>query len=141
MKQYYDLPPALFSEFRHRPVLYRAARGNGPAGVLGPLYLLWRGEWQQCCRIYLPVLAVFAVSFGLMGYGMGARSVGWIQAGTVTACLCMVWGFVRNLQLDLFWNDRPHPRQRAWPLSLLWLTAAIGLPMLAMELGGLLGAR
>lgn len=98
-------------------------------------------EWQQCCRIYLPVLVVFAVSFGLMGYGMGARSAGWLQAGTVTACLCMVWGFVRNLQLDLFWNDRPHPRQRAWPLSLLWLTAAIGLPMLAMELGGLLGAR
>lgn len=141
MEKEYDLSPEAFSEFRQRPLVYLMLRSNNWISALGPLYLLWRGERQRCCRIYLPILSLSAVAFGLMGFGLGAQNGGWYQAGVGLVCLCLLWGIGWNIRLSLQWNDQPHSRQRALLPAVLWLAAAVGLPLLAMQLGCVLGAQ
>ena len=139
MEKFYDLPPEAFAEFRRRPFVYLVLRSNGNVSVLGPLYLLWRGEWKKCFRIYLPVLSTFTVAFGIMGLAMEWRSLVLYQAGVVMAGLCFLWGIAWNIWLDVKWNDHPHPRQRALLPAVLWLAAAVSLPLLSMQLGCMLG--
>ena len=139
MEKSYDLSPETFAEFRHRPLAYRVLRSNGWISALGPLYLLWRGEWKSCLLIYLPMLLASTAAFGLMGLGAGSHHSEIYQAGVAIVGLCLLWVFAWNNWLDLRWNDRPHPQQRALLPAALWLAATLSLPLSALQLGCMLG--
>lgn len=130
MEYAYDLPPEKFSEYRDRPLLWRALRSNGPVFIGGALYLLWRGEWRKCCKLYLPVLLEMAASCGVILYGTAANARVPYWAGVVGLELGLVWYMALNIYMDLFWNDTPHPRRRYTGLAVLG--AGIAMAMFAL---------
>lgn len=139
MEYMYDLPPEQFSEYRNKPFLWRVLRSNGRVFMWGPLYLLWRGEWRHCCKLYLPVLLEIAVSCGVIAYGAAVNARSIYQIGVASLGVGLLWNIVLNIYMELFWNDTPHPQRRHKLLAVLGAVTAMGMITLCVMVGIIAG--
>lgn len=124
--------------FEHFPApvrwLLRSDFSTG-AVLLGPLFLLWHGEWRACLRWYLPLALASLAAHGALSYGVAHRSALVAEISYDCILACLLGGLACNVWWSLHWTDSPRPAGRHWVAPLAWLALAwLGLDA-AMRLG------
>lgn len=110
---------------------------NGPM-LLGPLWLLWHGEWRLALRSYLPLTALYAAVHGLVSYGAAGNNALLFRMGTVGIGVCVLVAAILNFRWCLRWPKIRHGKGGHWALLLLWLAGLYLALDLAMRLGMIL---
>lgn len=110
---------------------------NGPM-LLGPLWLLWHGEWRLAIRSYLPLTTLYVAAHGLVSYGAAGDSMLLFRMGTIGIGLCILVAAILNFRWCLRWPKVPHGKGGHWGLPLLWLAGLYLALNLVMRLGMLL---
>ena len=93
---------------------------NGPM-LLGPLWLLWHGEWRLALRSYLPLTALYVAIHGLVSYSAAGNNALLFRMGTVGIGLCILAAAILNFRWCLRWPKIRHGKGGHWGLPLLWL--------------------
>lgn len=110
---------------------------NGPM-LLGPLWLLWHGEWRLALRSYLPLTALYVAVHGLVSYGTAGNNALLFRMGTMGIGLCIVVAAILNFRWCLRWPKIRHGKDGHWGLLLLWLGCLYLAVDLVMRLGMIL---
>lgn len=110
---------------------------NGPM-LLGPLWLLWHGEWRLALRSYLPLTALYVAVHGLVSYGTVGNNALLFRMGTMGIGLCIVVAAILNFRWCLRWPKIRHGKDGHWGLPLLWLGCLYLAVDLVMRLGMIL---
>ena len=105
MNKEFDVEPGEFSAWN---VIARwIMRCNEYILLLGPIYLLWRGEWKLAGKVYGPTTVLDVLGFALMGYGFAGNSSVPVWTGTLIAILCLAAVLACNFWLHFCWNAVP----------------------------------
>lgn len=110
---------------------------NGPM-LLGPLWLLWHGEWRLAIRSYLPLTTLYVAIHGLVSYGAAGDYAFLFRLGTMGVGLCILVAAILNFRWCLRWPKVPHDKGGHWGLPLLWLAGLYLALDLVMRLGMML---
>lgn len=136
MNKEFDVEPGEFSAWN--AIARWIMRCNEYVLLLGPIYLLWRGEWKLAGKVYGPTTVLAVLGFALMGYGFAGNSSVPVWAGTLIAILCLVAVLACNFWLHFRWNAVPHPQERRLLPALAGAVAIIFLLPFSMQIGALL---
>lgn len=107
---------------------------NGPL-LLGPLWLLWHGEWRLALRDYLPLTALYVAAHGLVSHGAAGNNMLLFRMGTMGIGLCVLAAAILNFRWCLRWPGISHGKGGHWCLPVLW----VGALYLALDWGMRLG--
>ena len=110
---------------------------NGPM-LLGPLWLLWHGEWRLALQSYLPLTALYVAAHGLVSYGAAQDSMHLFRLGTMEVAGCIVVAVIINFRWGLRWPKIRHGKGGHWGMPLIWLGGLYLAVGLVMRLGILL---
>ena len=110
---------------------------NGPM-LLGPLWLLWHGEWRLALQSYLPLTALYVAAHGLVSYGAAQDSMHLFRLGTMEIAGCIVVAVIINFRWGLRWPKIRHGKGGHWGMPLIWLGGLYLAVGLVMRLGVIL---
>ena len=110
---------------------------NGPM-LLGPLWLLWHGEWRLALQSYLPLTALYVAAHGLVSYGAAQDSMHLFRLGTMEVAGCIVVAVIINFRWGLRWPKIRHGKGGHWGMPLIWLGGLYLAVGLVMRLGVIL---
>lgn len=118
-----------------QPLLVWLLRLNDHAAILGPLYLLWRGEFRACLRWYALPAALLVLLHGALSWGAGHALPLLAQGAGYAMAACVVWMAAVNLRFAWAWHALPHTGRRSLLAPLLAIVGYGCAVALVMQLG------
>lgn len=106
--------------------------------LLGPLWLLWHGQWRDALRAYLPLTIVWGAAFGIFSYGWGQQNKMLVLLGNAGMIAGIFVGLAINIWLFRHWHKRPAGSGRHFVQPVLWIIGVFLLVDRCMWLGSVL---